>query len=112
MGNLYTEKDFADVVDESGEVVGRAPKAWAGTDLLPAGQKIKGAGRSQTKPAADKGSKDGSSDAGQPQVPAESENRDVLEAFAVEHTGITDEDAKAFANKGDLYAAIVAASGN
>lgn len=54
MGNLYTEKDFADVVDESGEVVGRAPKAWAGTDLLPAGQKIKGAGRSQAK-GSDKG---------------------------------------------------------
>lgn len=109
MSNLYTEKDFADVVDESGEVVGRAPKAWAGTDLLPAGQKVKGGRRASStsdeqKPPADTGSD------GKPSVPAESENRDVLEAFAVEHAGISEEDAKAFNNKGDLHAAIITAT--
>lgn len=105
MSNLYAEKDFADVVDEDGEVVGRAPKAWAGTDLLPAGQKVKG-GRGRSKPATD----DVPDDAEAPEVPADSETREVLEAFAVEHAGITAEDAKAFGNKGDLHAAIVDAT--
>lgn len=42
-------------------------------------------------------------------VPAESETRDTLEAYAVEHAGLTEEEAKAFPNKGELHAAIVAA---
>jgi hypothetical protein len=101
---LYEEKDFADVVDESGNVVGSAPKAWKDTDLLQPGHKVKGGGRS--------GSSSQSSTPAPPagdEVPAKSENRDVLEAYAVEHAGISEEDAKAFGNKDELHAAIVAA---
>jgi hypothetical protein len=101
---LYDEKDFADVVDESGNVVGRAPKAWAGTGLLQSGHKIKGGGRRQSSG----GSPDSTPPAGD-EVPAKSENRDLLEAYAVTHAGISEEDAKAFGNKDELHAAIVAA---
>lgn len=103
--NQYEEKDFADVVDEDGNVVGQAPKAWAGTDLLPPGQKIKGGRRAASASTAD--TKDDGKD--EHPVPAESESREALEAYAVEHAGISEEDAKAFPNKGELHAAIVAA---
>lgn len=38
---LYTEDDFADVVDAAGNVVGRAPKSWKDTGLLQSGHSIK-----------------------------------------------------------------------
>jgi hypothetical protein len=109
MSKLYTEKDFADVVDESGNVIGQAPKAWKGTDLLPPGHSIKGGGRSASA-SSGAGSSGSANDKDENAVPAESENRDVLEAYAVKHAGISEEDAKAFPNKGELHAAIVKAN--
>ena len=41
--------------------------------------------------------------------PTESATRDELEAYAVQHAGISHEDAQAFANKAELHAAIAAA---
>jgi hypothetical protein len=105
MSNLYTEKDMADVVDGDGNVVGRAPKSWKDAGLLSDGQKIKG-GRSSSNSAKDDGKGDTKDEN---PVPAETESRDALEAYAVEHAGISEEDAKAFSNKGELHAAIVAA---
>lgn len=102
--DLYKEKDFVEVVDADGHPVqgfaSPVPKAWVGTDLLPQGAKAKG--RAQAKPSTPT----------EPQVPAESENRDVLEAYAVEHAGMTEEQAKEFANKGELHAAITKAVGS
>lgn len=74
------------------------PSHWLGTDLLPAGAKKKGRSSSSS-------SKEPSAD----DVPAKSENRDVLEAYAVKSAGISEEDAKAFANKDELHDAIVRA---
>lgn len=34
---LYTENDFVDVYDANGVKLDSVPKAWVGTDLLPAG---------------------------------------------------------------------------
>lgn len=48
----YTDKDFVDVVDEAGEPAGSVPKAWVGTDLLPAGVKP-AKGSRQAKPKDD-----------------------------------------------------------
>jgi hypothetical protein len=100
-GNVYEDKDFADVVDDNGNVVGRAPKSWKGTGLLQAGHSIKG-GRA-SKPAPDPASP------GESEVPAESETRDVLEAYAVAH-GMSQEQAEGYPNKGELHTAIVAAA--
>lgn len=45
-----------------------------------------------------------------PTVPAKSATRPELEAYAVEHAGMTVEDAAAFANKDDLHTALVEAA--
>jgi hypothetical protein len=95
---IYEESDFADVVNDAGDVVGRAPKAWRGTDLLPPGEKIKGGGKSSSSAPADPDP-----------VPAESATREELDKYAVEHAGMTAEQASAFDNKAALHAAIVAA---
>lgn len=46
----YTEKDMVDVVDEAGNDLSAIPKAWLGTDLVPAGvkQKSKSSGSSSS----------------------------------------------------------------
>ncbi len=106
----YKDSDFADLVDEAtDEVVGQVPKSWKGTDLIPPGHKVKGGGRAavSAKPGTKDDEPKGGEDAAK--VPAESENRDVLEAYAVKHAGISADDAKAFTNKAELHAAIVKA---
>jgi hypothetical protein len=109
----YKDSDFTDLVDEvTDEVVGQVPKSWKGTDLVPPGHKVKGGGRAsspaKTEDKSQRSNESGGND-GAAKVPAESENRDVLEAYAVEHAGISADDAKAFTNKADLRAAIVKA---
>lgn len=100
---IYEEKDFADVVDGDDNVVGRAPKAWKGTDRLPPGHKIKGGSSSS-------GSSQSSTAPTDPNpVPAKSTSRADLEAYAVEHGGMTEEQAKGYGNVDELHAALVAA---
>ena len=96
----YTEKDFVTVVEGEGDdaVETRIPKAWVDTDFMPPGAKVK------------KGRSGGSSTPTDPPaggVPAKSENRDVLEAYAVDKGGLTQDEAKAFANKDELHAELV-----
>lgn len=111
---MYESKDFVDVVDGQGRTQPAVPKAWVGTDLLPEGTKAAKSGRSrqqQSAPAGDSGGGqgEGGSGDGAAEVPPESENRDVLEQFATEHAGMSQEQAKAYPNKGELHAAIVTA---
>ena len=92
---------FIDVVDADGAAMAGfenpVPAHWVGTDLLPAGAKKKGrSGGSSTPPAT---ANDG--------VPAKSETREVLEAYAVDKGGLTEDEAKAFANKDELHAELV-----
>lgn len=93
---LLTDKDFVDLVDEAGTVVGSVPKHWADTELPP-GTSRKGA-QAEPEPPAEPHP-----------VPSKDEKREALETYAVEHAGLTAEDAKAFGNKDELHAAIVAA---
>ena len=92
---------FVDVVDADGAVMAGfenpVPTHWVGTSLLPDGAKKKGrSGGSSTPPAP---TADG--------VPAKSETREVLEAYAVDKGGLTQDEAKAFANKDELHAELV-----
>ena len=96
----YTEKDFVTVVEGEGDdaVETRIPKAWVDTDFMPPGAKVKkgrsGGSSTKTEPPADG-------------VPAKSETREVLEAYAVDKGGLTEDEAKAFANKDELHAELV-----
>jgi len=45
----YTDKDLVDVVDENDQPLGSFPKAWVGTDLLPAGAKKAGKASSSSE---------------------------------------------------------------
>jgi hypothetical protein len=105
---VYEDKDFVEVVDAHGNALrNRVPKAWIGTDLLPEGTKQARATRQAQQPSGGSGSGDGGS--GTSEVPAKSENRDVLEQFATEHAGMTAEQAAGYQNKDELHAAIVEA---
>ena len=92
---------FIDVVAADGVVMAGfenpVPSHWVGTDLLPAGAKKKGRSGGSSGPSTPPA--DG--------VPAKSETREVLEAYAVDKGGLTQDEAKAFANKDELHAELV-----
>lgn len=95
-GTLFLKAaDFVDVIDEAGNKVGTAPKHWR-ADQLPAGTKLK----------AGKAGKAGKDDEG-PKVPAKSSSRADLNAYAVEHGGLSAEEAEAFKSAEELHAALV-----
>lgn len=99
----YHEDDFVMVADPAGNVQPDAvPKGWVGTDLLPAGWKE--ASAYQVKKSEKETSGPGAGG-----VPPETATRPELEAYAVEHGGLTAEQASTFDTKADLRAAIVAA---
>jgi hypothetical protein len=95
---LVPESDYVKVQDADGVVQEHpVPKAWVGTDLLPGWKAV---GRSTTSDNS------GSGDSGVPSVDAK---REDLEAYAVEN-GMSEEEAKGYANKAERHAAIVASS--
>ena len=95
--HLLPASAFVDLLDASGEVVGSVPKHWTADDL-PAGTKKKAG-----KASKDSGTKDSGTN-GAPKVPAKSSSRTDLNAYAVEHGGMTAEEAEAFKSGDELHA--------
>ena len=83
------------------------PSHWLGTDLLPPGAKKKGRSSSSSSSSAPSG--DSNPPADPNPVPAKSTSRADLEKYAVEHGGMTEEQAKGYGNADELHAALVAA---
>ena len=101
MGDKIT---WVKVVDADGNVQkDEVPSHWVGTDLLPHGYKKAG------RAAGGQSSSNDNPPADPNPVPAKSTSRPDLEAYAVEHGGMTEEEAKAYPIVDELHAALVAA---